>query len=184
MEEGEEDQNIRLQDFPNEILMNIGYNLPYDELLDYCGHNKRFEQICQSEYFWRNKLLKDYPDVQLDESQNYDYYISLYQKLGKAGNIYLNGDKIQEAKHVTELITMAGSENTIGIQYLNVYNEYCSYDLATGKITKAAVDLKNVGLTDKYYFMLYSDGKKLKVLDWERKITGFYLRPEAYTIRN
>lgn len=47
-----------------EVDYNIALNLPYVDILRYCQVNNNFLQICQDDFFWKHKFMRDF-DIKL-----------------------------------------------------------------------------------------------------------------------
>lgn len=50
-----------MQLLPNENLFQILLPLPYEEILDKCRTSSQFNNICQDQHFWSEKLKRDFP---------------------------------------------------------------------------------------------------------------------------
>ncbi len=50
---------------PTEILMNVLIDLPYKDIKNYCSTSIESDKICQSDFFWKTKLMKEYPDLEI-----------------------------------------------------------------------------------------------------------------------
>lgn len=57
--------HIGLTELP-EVNALILLELPYKDLLQACSTSREFAQICRSDYFWKQKLAKDFPDLPIN----------------------------------------------------------------------------------------------------------------------
>ena len=70
-----------MENIAPEILFKILLSTDYRDLASYCLGNTNIYNICQDEYFWKQKLDKDYPGLRQYTPTNLTYqqqYISLY----------------------------------------------------------------------------------------------------------
>ena len=69
-----------MESLPFDVLELIALDLPLESLTKYCRSSKRFQRICENNNFWKRKLAKDYPDVNLEGIPEANYQ-SEYQRL-------------------------------------------------------------------------------------------------------
>lgn len=48
---------------PPEMIYQIMLELPYTELITYCGTSAQTYGICEDDAFWHDRYLRDYPTV-------------------------------------------------------------------------------------------------------------------------
>jgi hypothetical protein len=52
-----------INSLPPDVIQKIALDFTYDEIRKLCRVSKRFEKlVCNSDTFWRNKLVRDFPD--------------------------------------------------------------------------------------------------------------------------
>ena len=59
----------RVQDLPSELMFNIAMNLDYRSILALCRTRQEMNDLCRSDYLWRQLLKRDYPEEALDPQQ-------------------------------------------------------------------------------------------------------------------
>ena len=70
-----------METLPNELNVRLFLEMDYPTLMNLCQGNRQIYDFCQSEYFWQQKLFRDYPDlVQYKplEMTYQEHYRSLY----------------------------------------------------------------------------------------------------------
>ena len=52
-----------ISSLPKDVILLLALELNYPDIISLCQTSSRFNQlVCQSDSFWRNKMLRDYPD--------------------------------------------------------------------------------------------------------------------------
>ncbi len=69
---------------PYEQIMYILIDLPYKDIKSYCSTSTDANQVCESNYFWKKKLRKEYPDLNIDGG-NMEGYYEIQQFVNKYG---------------------------------------------------------------------------------------------------
>jgi len=91
-----------MESLSNELLFNILFYLPYEEILEKCRTSIQFNDICQDPYFWELKLKNDFPTIPRNPDLTArEQYEQLYHKNPCwIGNIirrqYVQSDCIKE----------------------------------------------------------------------------------------
>lgn len=67
-----------MEQLPSEVILDILLNLSFDTLLEACKTNSMYFNICKSDYFWREKIAKDF-DIHIDEfpEPHLQFYMAL-----------------------------------------------------------------------------------------------------------
>lgn len=87
--------NNLFEDFPNEIIFNIALNIPLCNIINFCLINKRFNEIiCNENYFWKQKFIKDFGDATFEVSDwktlymnANDVWLLVYHDVSRQQNI-------------------------------------------------------------------------------------------------
>ena len=75
---------MSLEQLPKDVLIEIALNLDAPNLINFCKIQKRQNQaICQNEHFWRQKLLKDYPNYESILSGKWKKFRNKYIRMYK-----------------------------------------------------------------------------------------------------
>ena len=65
-----------LQNQPKESLEKIIYQLDIEDALNLCRTNKLVKEECESDYFWKKRLLNDFKEKY--KINDYDYLLLTY----------------------------------------------------------------------------------------------------------
>ena len=86
-----------MEKLPKDILIEIALNLNPNDVISFCKSGKRENQvICQNEHFWRQKLVKDYPEyvnfelTQINYKTNYLNMFIFHQEIHRFARDFLN----------------------------------------------------------------------------------------------
>ena len=66
---------------PYDTLKLTALKLSYEDIISLCKSSKKLARLCRDNEFWKNKILKDYPNVNLNELSSTKYkaeYLLLY----------------------------------------------------------------------------------------------------------
>ena len=78
----------------NDVLRLLALELDLPDLINMCSTNSQFKkEICDNNFFWMNKLKKEYPRTRGKVFPQADYrkiYLSLKNKIKKEYNIYIS----------------------------------------------------------------------------------------------
>jgi hypothetical protein len=86
-----------LVSLPTEILIKSLINLELPDILRICRTNHQINLICNDEYFWLEKLRKDFPLVINDENILFkDFYRKVYNLYNINFKIYMNTTPVLE----------------------------------------------------------------------------------------
>jgi hypothetical protein len=67
---------------PKDVLVLLAMEMSYPEILKFCQTNKNINRaVCKNNYFWRNKLYKDYPSLEEKDYLKVYSYIALGKKI-------------------------------------------------------------------------------------------------------
>ena len=55
-----------MEKLPKDIAIEMALNLSPPDLINFCSASKTQNRVCNSDYFWRKKLEKDYPEELLE----------------------------------------------------------------------------------------------------------------------
>lgn len=78
-----------MNNLPKDLLIVLALNLEYEEILNLCQTNKRVNDIvCKNKLFWKQKLVKEYPNINIDNVTNYK---GLYGYLNYRSNENIQG---------------------------------------------------------------------------------------------
>lgn len=78
---------MQFENLPPDTLRQIALQLPAKDLLNYCNISRRFRLLCSNDYFWRDRVAQDYPDMIEPERPITDYYGLFRYLTGR--NMYL-----------------------------------------------------------------------------------------------
>ena len=93
---------------PNEQLMDVLIDLPYKDIKNYCSTSTEANQVCESNYFWKKKLRKEYPNLDIDyEEGKMEGYYEIQQFI----NYYKNTN--QSIKEILNLKVLNLHNNEI-----------------------------------------------------------------------
>jgi len=84
-----------MEKFGPDVLRSIALYLSLEDLLHFCSISLRFKTICNDDYFWRNKLLHDFPNVDIANLKLKDFkptYFDLY-----AEKSYIHAQAVQDS---------------------------------------------------------------------------------------
>ena len=106
-----------ITDLSNDELTVIGMLLDLPELLSFCSSSKRINNVlCKNNTFWRNKLLKEHPNIlPLIADSNYTYreiYEDLYSH---------RDDNIYSVKYSTKPLSIEGVVKGFVEEYTHIY---------------------------------------------------------------
>ena len=80
-----------------DLISYIGLKLDLESIEKLCKTSKKFQEICSSEMFWRNKLIKEFPMIDIDKVKDlkdlYKYLLSK-PKIVQPGDLIEKGDII------------------------------------------------------------------------------------------
>ena len=62
---------LLLEYLPYEKLLEIAWNLTYDDIMHLCQTSNVLDRICEDDYFWKKKLEKDFDDYEIDNELNF-----------------------------------------------------------------------------------------------------------------
>jgi len=61
------EERVEFETLPNEIIFRVGLDLSLPDLSNLCSVNKRVNSLlCDSEYFWRNRFIRDFGESVLE----------------------------------------------------------------------------------------------------------------------
>ena len=75
-----------MERLPRDLIQLIAIDLDYGTILKLCYASKRFNEIiCKSPNFWRNKLSKEFPKIDISEVKEFK---NLYSYLSKKAEVF------------------------------------------------------------------------------------------------
>lgn len=77
--------STNLDDMPKDIKYKILVELPIGDLAKMCQTNKKYQEICNNDEFWRRKLIFDFPEYLKPENLNHKEW---YDRIINSGNLY------------------------------------------------------------------------------------------------
>lgn len=92
-----------LASLPRDVLKEILLTIEVSDFLDLCNYNNLFMNICNDEYFWRDRFIKDFPQTTPSYLFTWkDQYLSLYDDKNVAKDKILH-DLIEEGYNIFKI---------------------------------------------------------------------------------